>query len=185
MPISSKKTSLLSEPKSFLKKHPEIKSFDIVMHDCNAIGRGKIIRRNELLKLYESGRQFPLSLLGMDITGEDVPDTGLILEQGDGDIKAWPIAKSLNVIHKSNPPRGELFMTMSDIDGKKLNIDPRNVLETKINSFKKNGIKLCGAFELEFFLVANELDQYGKLQPAKSIIGKKKISQKNRCLFCR
>ena len=174
MPISTKKTSLLNEPKSFLKKHPEIKSFDIVMHDCNAIGRGKIIRRNELLKLYESGRQFPLSLLGMDITGEDVPDTGLILEQGDGDIKAWPIAKSLNVIHKSNPPRGELFMTMSDIDGNKLNIDPRNVLETKINSFKKNGIKLCGAFELEFFLVANELDQYGKLQPAKSIIGKKR-----------
>ena len=178
MPILKKKTNLLSEPKSFLKKHPEIKSFDIVMHDCNAIGRGKIIRRNELLKLYESGRQFPLSLLGMDITGEDVPDTGLILEQGDGDIKAWPIAKSLNVIHKSNPPRGELFMTMSDIDGNKLNIDPRNVLETKINSFKKNGIKLCGAFELEFFLVANELDQYGKLQPAKSIIGKKRSHRK-------
>tara|TARA_Y100000022_G_scaffold22152_1_gene16779 strand:+ start:346 stop:1743 length:1398 start_codon:yes stop_codon:yes gene_type:complete len=178
MPISTKKTSLLNEPKSFLKKHPEIKSFDIVMHDCNAIGRGKIIRRNELLKLYESGRQFPLSLLGMDITGEDVPDTGLILEQGDGDIKAWPIAKSLNVIHKSNPPRGELFMTMSDIDGNRLNIDPRNVLETKINSFKKNGIKLCGAFELEFFLVANELDQYGKLQPAKSIIGKKRSHRK-------
>ena len=178
MPILKKNTSLLSEPKSFLKKHPEIKSFDIVMHDCNAIGRGKIIRRNELLKLYESGRQFPLSLLGMDITGEDVPDTGLILEQGDGDIKAWPIAKSLNVIHKSSPPRGELFMTMSDIDGNKLNIDPRNVLETKINSFKKNGIKLCGAFELEFFLVANELDQYGKLQPAKSIIGKKRSHRK-------
>ena len=178
MPILKKKTNLLSEPKSFLKKHPEIKSFDIVMHDCNAIGRGKIIRRNELLKLYESGRQFPLSLLGMDITGEDVPDTGLILEQGDGDIKAWPIAKSLNVIHKSNPPRGELFMTMSDIDGNKLNIDPRNVLETKINSLKKNGIKLCGAFELEFFLVANELDQYGKLHPAKSIIGKKRSHRK-------
>ena len=178
MPILKKNTSLLSEPKSFLKKHPEIKSFDIVMHDCNAIGRGKIIRRNELLKLYESGRQFQLSLLGMDITGEDVPDTGLILEQGDGDIKAWPIAKSLNVIHKSSPPRGELFMTMSDIDGNKLNIDPRNVLETKINSFKKNGIKLCGAFELEFFLVANELDQYGKLQPAKSIIGKKRSHRK-------
>jgi len=173
-----KKKTLLNEPISFLKKHTEIKSFDIVMHDCNAVGRGKIIRRHELLKIYESGRQFPLSILGMDITGEDVPDTGLILEQGDGDIKAWPIPKSLNVIHKSKPPRGELFMTMSDIDANKLNIDPRNVLETKINSFKKNGIKLCGAFELEFFLVANELDQYGKLQPAKSIIGKKRSHRK-------
>ena len=81
MTTLKKKTISLNEPKSFLKKHPEIKSFDIIIHDCNAIGRGKIIRRNELLKLYESGRQFPLSLLGMDITGEDVPGTGLILEQ--------------------------------------------------------------------------------------------------------
>ena len=178
MTTLKKKTISLNEPKSFLKKHPEIKSFDIIMHDCNAIGRGKIIRRDELLKLYESGRQFPLSLLGMDITGEDVPDTGLILEQGDGDIKAWPIFKSLKQIHKSKPSRGELFMTMSDIDGNKLNIDPRNVLEDKINSFKKDGIKLCGTFELEFFLVANELDQYGKLQPARSIIGKKRSYRK-------
>ena len=178
MTTLKKKTISLNEPKIFLKNHPEINSFDIIMHDCNAIGRGKIIRRNELLKLYESGRQFPLSLLGMDITGEDVPGTVLVLEQGDGDIKAWPIAKSLKQIHKSKPSRGELFMTMSDIDGNKLNIDPRNVLEDKINSFKKDGIKLCGTFELEFFLVANELDQYGKLQPAKSIIGKKRSYRK-------
>ena len=173
-----KKELSLEEPKRFLKKHPEIKSFDIVMHDCNAVGRGKIIRRNELLKLYESGRQFPLSILGMDITGEDVPDTGLILEQGDGDIKAWPISSSLKLIHNSKPPRGELFMTMSDIEGNKLNIDPRNALERQIKLFEKEGIKLCGSFELEFFLVSNDLDQYGKLQPAKSIIGKKRSYRK-------
>lgn len=65
-----KKTNLLNEPKSFLKKHPEIKSFDIVMHDCNAIGRGKIIRRNELLKLYESGR---FSSVGVKITSHSCP----------------------------------------------------------------------------------------------------------------
>ena len=102
-----KKAVSLDEPKRFLKKHPEVKSFDIVMHDCNAVGRGKIIRRHELLKLYESGRQFPLSLLGMDITGEDVPDTGLILEQGDGDIKALispsPCSKIKPVSGTSSP----------------------------------------------------------------------------------
>ncbi len=161
------------EAKKFLKDNPEIKSFDIVMHDCNGVGRGKIIRRKELLKLYQSGRQFPLSTLGMDITGEDVPDTGLILEQGDGDIKAWPIPSSLKILHKSKPPRGELFMTMSDIKGNKLDIDPRNVLENLIYETKKDGINVYGAFELEFFLVSNDLDQYGKLQPAKSIIGKR------------
>ena len=178
MKKTKKKDSILIEPKKFLRNHPEIKSFDIMMHDCNGIGRGKIIRRKELLKLYESGRQFPLSTLGMDITGEDVPDTGLILEQGDGDIKAWPIPSSLKVLHKSKPPRGELFMTMTDIEGNKLDTDPRNVLENLVTQTKKEGIDVYGAFELEFFLVSNDLDQYGKLQPAKSIFGKRRSNIK-------
>ena len=63
-------------------------------------------------------------------------------------------------------------MNMYDIDGKNLLTDPRNVLENKIQDFKK-GINFYAAFELEFFLVSNELDEYGKLKPAKSIIGKK------------
>jgi len=67
-------------------------------------------------------------------------------------------------------------MTMSDIKGNKLNIDPRNALETQIKLFEKEGIKLCGAFELEFFLVSNDLDQYGKLQPCKIYHWKKKVS---------
>tara|TARA_B100000963_G_C22580425_1_gene650568 strand:- start:138 stop:1535 length:1398 start_codon:yes stop_codon:yes gene_type:complete len=178
MKKTKKKDSILIEPKKFLRNHPEIKSFDIMMHDCNGIGRGKIIRRKELLKLYESGRQFPLSTLGMDITGEDVPDTGLILEQGDGDIKAWPIPSSLKVLHKSKPPRGELFMTMTDIEGNKLDTDPRNVLENLVSETKKEGIDVYGAFELEFFLVSNDLDQYGKLQPAKSIFSKRRSNIK-------
>ncbi len=168
-----KTKNYLSEAQNFLKRNTQVKSFDIVMHDCNGVGRGKIIRRNELLNLYKSGRQFPLSLLGMDITGEDTPETGLILEQGDGDIKAWPIPSSLKLLHNSKPPRGELFMNMYDIDGKKLLTDPRNVLENKIQDFKKKGINFYAAFELEFFLVSNELDEYGKLKPAKSILGKR------------
>ena len=131
-----KTKNYLSEAQNFLKRNTQVKSFDIVMHDCNGVGRGKIIRRNELLNLYKSGRQFPLSLLGMDITGEDTPETGLILEQGDGDIKAWPIPSSLKLLHNSKPPRGELFMNMYDIDGKKLLTDPRNILENKIQDFK-------------------------------------------------
>ena len=132
-----KTKNYLSEAQNFLKRNTQVKSFDIVMHDCNGVGRGKIIRRNELLNLYKSGRQFPLSLLGMDITGEDTPETGLILEQGDGDIKAWPIPSSLKLLHNSKPPRGELFMNMYDIEGNKLLTDPRNVLENKIQELKK------------------------------------------------
>ena len=102
-----KKNSYILEAQTFLKNNPDIKSFDIVMHDCNGIGRGKIRRRNEVSNSYKSGRQFPLALMGMERTGEDVPETGVIVNQGDGDIKAWPIPSSLKPRHKYKPARGE------------------------------------------------------------------------------
>ena len=76
---------------AFLDAHPEIEAFDIVLTDANGIGRGKIIRRHELMAIYEDGRHMPISILGLDISGEDVHETGLIWETGDGDLRAWPI----------------------------------------------------------------------------------------------
>jgi glutamine synthetase len=64
--------STIDEAKAFLDSHPEIEAFDIVLTDANGVGRGKIIRRHELLALYEGGRHLPISILGLDITGEDV-----------------------------------------------------------------------------------------------------------------
>ena len=167
----------IKEAEKFLKLNPAVKSFDILMHDANTVGRGKIIRRHELLSLYKSGRKLPLSTLGMDITGEDVPDTGLVLNEGDMDIFAHPIPNSLILVHKSNPPRGEVMMSMRDKFKKPILTDPRNILENKILELQGKGISAKGAFELEFFLVSHEPDQYGKLQPAKSIVGKKKGSR--------
>ena len=35
---------------AFLDAHPEIEAFDIVLTDVNGVGRGKIIRRHELMR---------------------------------------------------------------------------------------------------------------------------------------
>jgi glutamine synthetase len=83
-----------------------------VLHDANGIGRGKIIRRHELLPFYRSGRHLPISILGLDICGEDVHETGLIWDQGDGDLRAWPIPGTLKPLHGTSPPRAEVFMSM-------------------------------------------------------------------------
>ncbi|MCB1341717.1 MAG: glutamine synthetase, partial [Pseudooceanicola sp.] len=61
-----------AEAQAFLDAHPEIEAIDILLHDSNGIGRGKIIRRHELMALYTSGRHMPISILGLDICGEDV-----------------------------------------------------------------------------------------------------------------
>ena len=56
MTLTCPSGATLTEAEAFLDAHPEIEAFDIVLHDSNGIGRGKIIRRHELAALYRSGR---------------------------------------------------------------------------------------------------------------------------------
>jgi glutamine synthetase len=162
--------SLIAEAEAFLAAHPEIEAFDIVLHDANGIGRGKIIRRHELLGLYKSGRHLPISILGLDICGEDVHETGLIWDQGDGDLRAWPVPGTLVPLHGTMPPRGELLMTMYSLDGVPMTSDPRHALARQAEAMAAEGLFPAAAFELEFFLLANDRDGNGRVQPARDVL---------------
>ncbi len=168
--IMSPSGSTIAEAEAFLAAHPEIEAFDIVLHDCNGIGRGKIIRRHELLSFYKGGRHLPISILGLDICGEDVHETGLIWDQGDGDLRAWPIPGSLVALNGTSPARGEVFMSMYDLAGGKMMSDPRHVLQAQADAFADKGLFPSAAFELEFFLLANERGPDGKVQPARDVL---------------
>ena len=162
--------STVAEAEAFLAAYPEIEAFDIVLHDANGIGRGKIIRRHELLPFFKNGRHLPISILGLDICGEDVHETGLIWDQGDGDLRAWPIPGTLVPLHGTIPPRGEVFMSMYDLDGNKMTSDPRHALQAQVDALAAEGLYPAGAFELEFFLLANDRGPDGKVQPARDVL---------------
>lgn len=159
-----------AEAEAFLAAHPEIEAFDIVLHDSNGIGRGKIIRRHELLSIYKSGRHMPISILGLDICGEDVHETGLIWDQGDGDRRAWPIPGTLVPLTGTNPPRGEVLMSLYNLDGSPMTSDPRHALARQAEALAAEGLFPAAAFELEFFLLANERDARGKMVPARDVL---------------
>lgn len=160
----------VAEAEAFLAAHPEIEAFDIVLHDSNGIGRGKIVRRHELLPIYRSGRHMPISILGLDICGEDVHETGLIWDQGDGDVRAWPIPGTLVPLHGTNPPRGELFLAQYTLDGRPMTSDPRHALKAQVEAMAAEGLHPAGAFELEFFLLANDRDADGRVRPANAVL---------------
>ncbi|MCV2864008.1 glutamine synthetase family protein [Albidovulum sediminicola] len=160
----------LAEAEAFLDAHPEIEAFDIILHDSNGIGRGKIIRRHELISIYKSGRHMPISILGLDICGEDVHETGLIWDQGDGDLRAWPIPGTLKPLHNTTPPRGEVFLSLYELDGTPMTSDPRHALQRQVDLLAADGLRPAGAFELEFFLLANDRGPDGKVQPARDVL---------------
>lgn len=166
--MQSPSGSSLDEARDFLGHHPEIDAVDIVLIDANGVGRGKIIRRHELEAIYKGGRGFPISILGLDITGEDVHETGLIWETGDGDLRAWPVPGTLVPLHGTT--RAQVQMAMHHLDGSPMMSDPRHVLARQIARFAGKGMRPAGAFELEFFLLANERDPEGRVQPAQAVL---------------
>jgi glutamine synthetase len=164
----------LAEAQAFLAAHPEIEAFDIVLHDSNGIGRGKIIRRHELESIYKGGRHMPISILGLDICGEDVHETGLIWDQGDGDLRAWPIPGTLVPLHGTNPARGEVLMSLYTLEGAPMTSDPRHALQAQVDALAQDDLFPAGAFELEFFLLANERDADGRVRPAAAVLDGRK-----------
>ncbi len=172
--MTSPSGSQVSEAEAFLDAHPEIEAFDIVLHDSNGIGRGKIIRRHELLSIYKNGRHLPISILGLDICGEDVHETGLIWDEGDGDRRAWPIPGTLVPLAGTNPPRGELFLSVYELDGRKMTSDPRHALQAQVDALAAEGLYPAGAFELEFFLLENERGPDGRMVPARDVLDRRR-----------
>jgi len=168
--MTSPSGSTVDEARAFLDANPDIEAFDIVLTDANGVGRGKIIRRHELMGLYEGGRHLPISILGLDITGEDVHETGLIWDSGDGDLRAWPIPGTLKPLHGTSPARGQVLMSMFHLDGAPMTSDPRLALKRQVDRLAEKGFYPAGAFELEFFLLANERDGDGKVQPARAVL---------------
>ncbi|MCU0831808.1 MAG: glutamine synthetase family protein [Rhizobiaceae bacterium] len=170
MSLISPSGSRPEEARAFLDANPDIEAVDIILTDANGIGRGKIIRRHELMALYENGRHLPVSIMGLDITGEDVHETGLIWDAGDGDMRAWPVPGTLARLHGTLPARGQVLMSLHHLDGAPMTSDPRHALRRQVERCAARGLHPAGAFELEFFLLANERDAAGRVQPARAVL---------------
>lgn len=170
MPETCPSGASLQEATDFLAAHPQIEAIDIVLHDSNGIGRGKIIRRHELEGLYLNGRHMPISILGLDVVGEDVDETGLIWDTGDGDLRAWPVPGSLVALHGTTPARGEVLLSQYHLDGTPMLSDPRHALRRQVDAMAEAGLHPTAALELEFFLLDPERDAAGNVQPARDVL---------------
>lgn len=154
-----------AEAQAFLAAHPDVEAVDIVLTDANGIGRGKIIRRHELEALYKQGRHLPSSILGLDVTGEDVEETGLVWSVGDADLRAWPLAGTLVLLPWTVPLRAQVLVSLYHLDGRPHGADPRHAMAAQIDAMAAEGRYPAGAFELEFYLLDAEPGADGRPRP--------------------
>lgn len=153
-----------SELSAFLAAHPGIQAVQIMITDPCGVLRGKTVRREELARIFDTGRQVAGSILGLDITGQDVDATGLVWDTGDADMTARPIAGTLQPATWLSAPTGQLMLTMFDGTGAPAAADPRHALARVVASFDRLGLRPVVACELEFYLLREEPG--GRLVPA-------------------
>jgi glutamine synthetase len=160
-----------AEAKAFLAANPDIESVHIVWTDLCGVARGKILRRDEVAPAWKDGRFLPLSALVLDTSGQDVPETGLVFDEGDRDLLMWPVPGSLARIPWADGPTAQYVAAVHDLDGTPHYADPRNALEKIANRFKAElGMTPVGAVEVEFFLMDRAAAFAGKPTPPKALI---------------
>jgi glutamine synthetase len=154
----------LAELESFLLANADVSAVQIMITDPSGVLRGKSVRREELARIFESGRQVAGSILGLDITGEDVDGTGLVWDTGDADMCARPVAGTLVRTPWLAAPTGQLVLTMFDGRGEPAPADPRHALVRVVERFARRDLVPVVSCEIEFYLLRESTD--GQLVPA-------------------
>jgi glutamine synthetase len=153
----------VTELQRFLATHTDIDAVQVFITDASGVPRGKSVRTSELDALYRDGRRVAGSILGLDITGEDVDATGLVWEAGDADGLCRPVPGTLLPSPWLAPATGQLMLTMFDGEGRPAAADPRHVLARSVERLTARGLVPVVACELEFYLLR---EAQGKLEPA-------------------
>lgn len=164
------KADRAAEAEAFLAAHPGITHISIIVVDNCGVLRGKLLTREELVSVYKNGRYLPGSFRVLDVTGEDVPETGMVWEDGDADVLALPVPGTLVITPWLAEPQGQFLSTLHELDGTPCIVDPRNALERIITRFKTLGYNPVAAIELEFYLMDRDSALAGKPKPPKALL---------------
>ncbi len=142
-------------------------SLEVFLCDPNAVLRGKWLPGAALGKLGE-GVAFPFSLLGCDIWGREVDETGLHIDSGDKDALCLPVEGRTVDVPWADRPTVQAMLTMHHADGRPFMGDPRHVLAAQVEILSRRGLSAQVAIELEFYVYERSADT-GRPRPAGSL----------------
>ncbi|TDE40132.1 glutamine synthetase family protein [Antarcticimicrobium sediminis] len=138
---------------NYLRKNPQVHSIRVAAADLNGQPRGKRIPARFANKVVSEGTRFPLSVMNLDIWGEDIDDSPLVFETGDRDGILRPTERGFVPMPWLSSPSALLPIWMYRDDGRPFEGDPRHALAAVLNRYKALGLRPVAAVELEFFLI--------------------------------
>ncbi|MDK3016082.1 glutamine synthetase family protein [Pseudodonghicola flavimaris] len=138
---------------SWLRKNPQVRTIRVAAADLNGQPRGKRVPARFADKVVSDGTRFPLSVMNLDIWGEDVDDSPLVFESGDRDGVLKPTERGFVPMPWLEGQTALLPIWMYYDDGRAFDGDPRHALSAVLKRYKALGLTPVVAVELEFFLI--------------------------------
>jgi glutamine synthetase len=150
---------------NWLSEHPEVRSVRTVVADLNGQARGKRVPARFADKVTSEGSRMPISVLNVDIWGDDIEDSPLVFASGDADGVLKATERGYVPMPWLGPEAALLPMWMFTENGAPFSGDPRHALSAVLDRFKARGWTPVVATELEFYLVD---DSGSELRPPMS-----------------
>ena len=143
----------MKDLQNWLRKHPDVRTIRVAAADLNGQARGKRIPARFAENVLKNGTRFPMSVMNLDIWGEDIDDSPLVFEMGDADGILRPTERGFMPMPWLEAPTALLPIWMFREDGRPYEGDPRHALRKVVRGFKARGLTPVVAMELEFFLI--------------------------------
>ncbi len=149
------------DQKSFdewLVQNGPVESVKAVVCDLNGIMRGKRVPVEQASKVLGGGIRMPLSIVGVDVWGEDIIGSELTFAGGDRDGICGVTGRGALPVNWTSRPSAVVPLWMFMEDGTPFLADPRQALAAIVRQYTELGLRPVVATELEFYLIDPEPD---------------------------
>ena len=143
----------MTDAADWLDRNPHIRTIRTVVADLNGQARGKRLPARFAQGLIRDGARMPLSVLNVDIWGDDIEDSPLVFESGDRDGVLRPTERGFVPMPWLANPSALLPMWMFTEEGAPFQGDPRHALFSVLDRYALRGWTPIAATELEFYLI--------------------------------
>lgn len=144
---------------SWLADNPQIEVLHTAVCDLNGIMRGKRIPIDQARRVAENGIRMPLSIVGVDVWGEDIMGNPLVFSSGDIDGICSPTGRGALPINWTTRPSAMIPLWLFQDARTPFLGDPRQALAQVLRRYTEHGLTPVVATELEFYLVDPEADE--------------------------
>ena len=103
---------------AWLAERPEIETIFACICDLNGVMRGKRVPIEQLDKITSGALRMPLSLLSMDIWGEDIEGNDLVFDTGDADGLCDFTGRPISPVDWTSRPAAFAQLWMRQEDGR-------------------------------------------------------------------